>query len=400
MTAATTQSGASPTAFVALPDALNADVQEWYRWFHRHPELSYEEFGTTARILEILESHGVEILESGLRTGVVAIVRGASAKPVIALRGDIDGLPITENTGLDYASDNAGVMHGCGHDSNLTVALGAAILLNERRASLPGTVKIIFQPAEEGRATAERPTGSVQVLNTGVLDDVEAFFGTHDAAGPVGSILIREGGITGAVDKFQVAIHGKGAHAAEPEDGIDPITVLTNVVQGLQAVIGRNLDPSHPRVLSVTHIEAGNSWNVIPQDAFFEGTVRTTEPQDRVLAKKRAIAIINNTAAAYGATADVSWFFGSPSVFNDAGWTRIGREVIAEQGLHADDDHPQLGGEDFSYYLDRKPGLFVHIGAGETGAAHGPTFRPNPAAIGYGIRFLTAIAQKALNELR
>lgn len=238
MTAATTRSGASPTAFVTLPDALNADVQEWYRWFHRHPELSYEEFGTTARIREILESHGVEILESGLRTGVVAIVRGASAKPVIALRGDIDGLPITENTGLDYASDNAGVMHGCGHDFNLTVALGAAILLNERRALLPGTVKIIFQPAEEGRATAERPTGSVQVLNTGVLDDVEAFFGTHDAAGPVGSILIREGGITGAVDKFQVAIHGKGAHAAEPEDGIDPITVLTNVVQGLQASLG------------------------------------------------------------------------------------------------------------------------------------------------------------------
>lgn len=399
-TATVVSETASSAVPVTLSDSLNLDLQEWYRWFHSHPELSYKQFNTTTRIREILESHGIEILDSGLNTGVVAVVRGASATPVIALRGDIDGLPITENTGLDYTSGNTGVMHGCGHDFNLTVALGAAILLNEQRDTLPGTVKIIFQPAEEGRATAQRPTGAVQVLNTGVLDDVEAFFGTHDAAGPVGAILIREGGITGAVDKFQVTIHGKGAHAAEPEDGIDPITVLTNVVQGLQAVIGRNLDPRHPRVLSVTHVEAGSSWNVIPQDAFFEGTVRTTEPQDRILAKERAVSIINNTAAAYGATADVSWFFGSPSVFNDTGWTRIGREIIAEQGLAVDEDRPQLGGEDFSYYLERKPGLFVHIGAGETGAAHGPTFRPDPTAIGSGVRFLTAIALRALEELK
>ena len=402
----------SLTGLTAL-DALDTALQEHYRWFHRHPEPSYEEFETTARIRQILESHGIEILDSGLKTGLVAIIRGRGredghgrgrdengALPVIALRGDIDGLPITENTGLAYASENPGLMHGCGHDFNLTVALGAAILLKRQadNGGLNGTVKVIFQPAEEGRATATRPTGAVQVIDTGVLDDVQAFFGTHDGPGEVGSIRIREGGVSGAVDKFQVTIHGKGSHAAEPDGGVDPILVLTHIVQGLQSIVGRNIDPAHPRVLSVTHIEAGSSWNVIPQDAFFEGTVRTTEPEDRALAKDRAIAIIENTATAYGASADVEWFFGSPSVVNDPDWADFGRRVALDEGLAVAVDRPQLSGEDFSYYLDKAPGLFVHIGAGDTGAAHGPTFRPDPAGIVSGARFLATIATRALDE--
>ncbi|WP_338069763.1 amidohydrolase [Bifidobacterium santillanense] len=394
----------TPTTETPDLHTLDALLQEHYRWFHRHPEPSYEEFETTARIRGILEDHGIEILDSGLATGLVAIVRGASndaSAPVVAIRGDIDGLPIVENTGLDYASENPGLMHGCGHDFNLSVALGAAVLLKRRAdaGDLAGDVKIIFQPAEEGRATAERPTGAVQVLNTGVLDDVRAFFGTHDGPGEVGSIRIREGGVSGAVDKFQVTIHGKGSHAAEPDGGVDPIVVLTNVVQALQSVVGRSLDPAHPRVLSVTHIEAGSSWNVIPQDAFFEGTVRVTEPEDRVIAKDRAVAIIENVAAAYGASADIEWFFGSPSVVNDPHWADFGRRVALDNGLDVAVDRPQLSGEDFSYYLDRAPGLFVHIGAGDTGAAHGPTFRPDPAGIIAGARFLDALAADALDAL-
>lgn len=384
------------TATNAQP--LESELLEHYRWFHRHPEPSYEEFATTARLRGILESHGIEILDSGLKTGLVAVVRGALPGPVVAIRGDIDGLPITENTGLPYASENEGLMHGCGHDFNMTVAVGAAILLQERRDTLHGTVKVILQPAEEGKATKERPTGAVQVLDTGVLDDVQAFFGTHDWPGETGAIAIREGGLTGAVDKFQATIHGSGSHAAEPQHGVDPITVLGAVLQGLQAVTARNLDPVNPRVLSVTHVEAGSTWNVIPSTAFLEGTVRTTEPADREAAKSRAVAIIERTAEAYGATAEVSWFFGSPSVVNDPAWSRFGRRVAGDEGIAVTEDRPQLGGEDFSYYLQRIPGLFVHVGAGDAGAVHTPTFRPDPAGIWPGVRFLAALAAHATEE--
>ena len=378
---------------------LEQGLLEHYRWFHRHPEPSYEEHTTTARIRRILESHSVEILNTGLKTGLVAVIRGTQPGPVIALRGDIDGLPITENTGLPYASEHAGYMHGCGHDFNLTVALGAAIELQAARNTLAGTIKVIFQPAEEGRVTKERPTGAVQVLNTGALDDVQAFFGTHDAPGEVGAIYIKEGGTSGAVDKFAITVTGHGTHAAEPTKGDDVIVAVAAIVQSLQTVVSRSIDPVHPAVLSVTHIEAGNTWNVLPSTAFLEGTVRTTERADRQIAKDRAVRIVENTAAAYGVSADVQWFFGSPSVDNDPHWAEVGRKIADENGLETRSGWADLGGEDFSYYLDRAPGLFVRIGAGDTNAPHGPTFAPDPHGIISGVRFLTAIAQRALAEL-
>lgn len=379
--------------------ALEQSLLDHYRWFHRHPEPSYEEHATTEHIRRILEEQGIEILKTGLKTGLIAIIRGGRPGPVIALRGDIDGLPITENTGLPYTSEHAGYMHGCGHDFNLTVALGAAIELHAVRDDLAGTIKVIFQPAEEGRATKERPTGAVQVLNTGALDDVQAFFGTHDAPGEVGAIYIKEGGTSGAVDKFAVTIHGHGTHAAEPTKGDDVIVATAAIVQSLQTVVSRSIDPVHPAVLSITHLEAGNTWNVLPSEAFLEGTVRTTERADRQIAKDRAVRIIENTAAAYGVTASVQWFFGSPSVDNSAHWAAVGRRIAAEEGLETRPGWADLGGEDFSYYLDHAPGLFVRIGAGDTNAPHGPTFAPDPHGIIAGVRFLTAIAKRALAEL-
>ena len=379
-------------------EALHDELIRHYAWFHQHPELSNQEFNTTARIAQILRGHGIEILDSGLNTGLVAIVRGSAPSPVVALRGDIDALPVQESTGLPYASQTPGVMHACGHDFNLSVALGAAILLQRRRDQLAGAVKIIFQPAEEILASAEHPTGAVQVLNTGILDDVHAFFGTHDAQGQVGSVYISEGGLSGAVDKFQVTIHGVGTHAAHPNDGVDPIPALTSIVQGLQTVVGRNLDPLHPRLLSVTHIESGHTWNVLPQDAFFEGTVRTTEPDDRQIVKSAAIRIIENTASAYGTTASVRWGFGSPAVYNNPTWVNVARAVAHDEGIDVQPDPVRLGGEDFSYYLQRRQGLFVHVGAGQTGAIHGPTFSPDPAGIPNGARFLAALAIRALHS--
>lgn len=379
-------------------EGIRGELLTNYEWFHRHPELSNREFETTARITRILQDHGIEILDSGLATGLVAVIRGGVPGPVIALRGDIDALPVREETGLPYASENPGVMHACGHDFNLSVALGAAILLQGHRDALHGTVKVIFQPAEESRATPESPTGAVQVLNTGVLDDVRAFFGTHDAEGRVGAIYIREGGISGAVDKFEVRIHGRGAHAAHPNQGVDVISVLTAMVQGLQTIVGRNVEPVHPRVLSVTHLEAGHTWNVMADEAFFEGTVRTTEPGDRDLIHDAALRIINNTAAAFGAKAEVDWEFGSPAVFNNPAWAQEARAVGANEGLDVKDDAVKLGGEDFSYYLQRQQGLFVHVGAGNAGAIHGSRFSPDPAGIIPGSHFLAALAVQALHD--
>lgn len=378
---------------------LDAELREWYRWFHSHPELSYQEFDTTARIRAILEDHGIEILDSGLKTGLVAAVRGSQDGPVVALRGDIDGLPIEEATGLPYASQNQGVMHGCGHDFNLSVALGAALLLQEERERLKGTVKVIFQPAEEGRATKEQPTGAVQVIETGVLDDVQAFFGTHDAPGEVGGIYLKAGGASGAVDKFAVTVHGRGTHAASPTGGVDAVLAAAAIAQALHSVVSRDIDPTHPRVLSVTHIEAGKAWNVLPETAFLEGTVRTSEAEDRQIAKQAALRVIEGTAAAYGATAETMWFFGSPSVQNDAHWTEVARRAAADEGLEVFEGKAGLGGEDFSYYLDKAPGVFVRIGAGATGAAHSPSFAPDPAGIIAGAKLLRNLAEKALDEL-
>ena len=388
----------APAIAPAELDGIRDELIEHYRWFHRHPELSNREFETTSEITRILRDHGVEILDSGLVTGVVGIVRGARPGPVIALRGDIDALTVQEETGLPYASENSGVMHACGHDFNLSVALGAAILLERHRDALEGGVKIIFQPAEESLATAASPTGAVQVLNTGVLDDVQAFFGTHDAQGLPGTIYLREGGISGAVDKFQVRIHGRGAHAAHPDAGIDAIPVLTAIVQGLQTIVGRNIDPLHPRVLSVTHLEAGHTWNVLAGEAFFEGTVRTTQPKDRDTIKQAAVRIIENTASAFGATAEVDWEFGSPSVVNNPTWTAVARTLGDEESLDIQDDEVRLGGEDFSYYLQRQPGLFVHVGAGDAGAIHSSRFTPDPAGILPGAHFLAALAIRALQR--
>ncbi|MFT8573933.1 MULTISPECIES: M20 metallopeptidase family protein [Bifidobacterium] len=217
--------------------------------------------------------------------------------------------------------------------------------------------------------------------------------------GPLGSILLREGSTTGAVDKFQVTINGRGTHAASPQHGADPVVATTAIIQSLQSVVGRNLDPVLPRVLSVTHIDAGTTWNAIPQSAFFEGTVRTALADDRTLAKTVAERLIHDIAAAYGTTAEINWFFGSPAVINDEHWTQVAEKVVSNLGLKHIKPDPGIGGEDFSYYLQKAPGVFAHIGAGDAGAGHSPQFAPDPAGIHYGVAFLTSIALAALDEL-
>ena len=395
-------------------DDLEAELIDNYHWFHRHAELSYQEFDTTQRIRELLERHGIDVLDTDLPTGLVAVIRGTASgsaqSPVVAIRGDIDALPLTEETGLPYASEHPGVMHACGHDVNLLVALGAAILLNERRDQFAGTVKVIFQPAEEVRADAEHPTGAVRVLQTGALDDVQAFFGTHDADTlPLGTVGVSAGAVSGAVDKFAVTITGQGTHAAHPDHGVNPITVLLSAVNALNTITGQSVDPTHPSVLTVTHIDAGETWNVVPQTAFFEGTVRTANVEDRERIHQTLVRAVTGAAQTYGASAEVGWFPSSNSVINDGHWADVARDVAGEVGLSVAPSPASLGGEDFSYFLSRPdgryvPGVFVHVGAASAQfpphVIHAPQFAPDPRAIIGGARFLSRLAERALGELR
>ncbi|MCH4159296.1 MAG: amidohydrolase [Bifidobacterium minimum] len=407
-----------------------------YRWFHRHPELSYEEIGTTARIRMLLETNGIEVLDSGLRTGLVAIIRTDAPapggrrdnrdnrnnrnnrdgrdthvdRPVIAIRGDIDALPLDERTGLAYSSENPGVMHACGHDVNLMVALGAAILLSSRSDELAGDVKVVFQPAEEVRADEEHPTGAVAVRRTGVLDDVRVFLGTHDTDElGVGQIGISSGAVSGAVDKFRIDITGHGTHAAHPDKGVNPVSVAAAIVTALQNLASQEVDPVHPHVLTVTHLEAGDTWNVVPSTAFLEGTVRTADVDDRDRIRQGILRVSELTAQAFGAHADVAWTPSSPSVINDSGLAAAAREVAETSGLLSVASPATLGGEDFSYYLRHDDewtgaaGLFVHLGAASAEfpphVIHSPFFAPDPRAIPSGARFLADLSIRVLHDL-
>lgn len=362
---------------------------------HRHPELAFEERRTTALLRETLTRAGIPVLDSGLETGLIAEIRGGRPGPVIGLRADIDALPVQEETGLPYASLEPGRMHACGHDFHAAMLLGAALDLNAERAELPGTVRLIFQPAEEIDSGARR------VLATGLLDGCALFLAGHTypqfAAGTLG---IREGPVMAAVDRFEVVLRGVGCHAGQPAKGVDPIAVQAAVVQSLQTVVSRNMDPFTPRVLSVTHVEAGSTWNVIPESARLEGTLRTLDAGQRALARERFHALVRGVAAAYGAQAEIHWIPGSGAVINDEKLCILARETAAQAGLAVDRQEDTMGGEDFACYLEKKPGLFFRVGTGGGYPAHHPRFTADPAALPPAAAFFAMLARRCLMEYR
>ena len=243
---------------MAAIEDIEAFIVEEFEWFHRHPELSYEEVETTKRIRVSLERAGIRILDLPLKTGLVAEV--GQGEPLVALRTDIDALPIEEQTDLPYRSEHRGRMHACGHDFHISSVLGAALLLKQHEQELTGRVRIFFQPAEEA------PGGAKVLIEAGALKDVAAIFGLH--ASPlmeVGTVGISEGAVMAAVDRFVFRFHGTGTHAAHPESGVDPIVLAAAFIQSVQTVVARNLNPFSAGVVSVTHIAAGNTWNVIPE---------------------------------------------------------------------------------------------------------------------------------------
>lgn len=374
-------------------DALEKMLIERRRELHRHPELAFEEKDTTAKIKSWLAEASITLADLPLETGALAVIGGKKPGPVIALRTDIDALPIAEKTGLPFASVVPGKMHACGHDLHMTSMLGAALLLKKREDKLNGTVKIIFQPAEEIGEGAQR------VLKTHVLDDVRAICGMHIMPYlPVGTVGIKSGPLMAGVDHFIIDLSGKGTHGAVPEQGNDLIVVSAQIISALQSIVSRELSPLDQAVISTTRITAGNTWNVMPNHAQLEGTVRTFTEQTRNKIEQRMNELVTRIAAAFAVTGKLTYLRQGPPVDNDPGLAGLAQEAAREAGLKVVDPEPTTIGEDFAFYQKQMTSLFVFMGVSGSSGLHHADLIVDERAIGKSARFFAALAERLLNN--
>jgi len=412
------QSQISPQQLDSLASATQPQVVEWRRWFHENPELSNREFNTSARVAEILTEMGLEPQTGIAHTGVVAIIEGGRPGPLVAIRADMDGLPVTEETGLPFASralgeyngQEVGVMHACGHDSHMAMALGAASVLNSVKDDLPGSVMVIFQPAEES-APAGEEGGAELMLKEGLFEPrmPEAIFGIHVGIGqPGGKIAVRAGPQLAAVDSFNLVVHGKQTHGARPWDGIDPIVVASQIVLGLQTVASRQVDVTQaPSIVTVGRIAGGVRNNVIPDSVEMEGTIRTFDAAMREQIHMRIERTARMIAESAGASIEFKLRYGYPATINNPELTvrmmptlqRVGGEggVVSVQ--------PQTIAEDFSYYANETPGLYLFIGNGKPGldpqtlpSNHSPLFDMYEPSMELGVRAFSHLVVDYLQE--
>jgi hippurate hydrolase len=377
---------------------MQEEISAWRRDFHANPEILYEVHRTAGIVAEKLREFGCDEVVTGIgRTGVVAVIKGKTNRSgrVIGLRADMDALPITETSGVPWASNNKGMMHACGHDGHTAMLLGAAKYLTEAR-NFDGTAVLIFQPAEEGGA------GGLAMVKDGLMDrwKIEQVYGLHNSPGiPVGHFAIRPGPILAAADRIDIRISGHGAHAARPHMSVDPIAVGCQLHAALQTIVARNIDPLKSAVVSLTMFQAGEASNVIPQTARLQGTVRTLEPmvRDRVEARMREIAA--GIAAAHGATIALDYNRGYPVTRNHEAETefaaRIARDVAGEGGVDTN-MAPLMGGEDFSYMLEARPGAFIFMGVGDTAGLHHPDYDFNDEAIPAGVSYWARLVETAM----
>ncbi|PWC12785.1 amidohydrolase [Brenneria roseae subsp. americana] len=379
---------------VCSDDSFEQQLIEWRRELHQYPELSNQEHQTTTRITNWLQDKGIPLLPLPLTSGVVAEL-GNGPGPIIALRADIDALPIEELTDLPFRSKNPGVMHACGHDFHTAVMLGAACLLKKYETRLPGKVRIFFQPAEEVS------TGAKHLIQAGALQDVSAIFGLHNAPDlPAGTFATRGGPFYANVDRFSIHVTGKGAHAAKPEEGIDSIVAACNIVNALQTLPSRSFSSLESLVISVTRINGGNTWNVLPQTVELEGTVRTYNTQIREQIPARIRQLIQGITLALGARAELHWQPGPPSVVNTDFWADFSKKIAQDAGYQVENAELQMSGEDFALYLQQIPGTFVSIGSGSEFGLHHPQFNPDERAIAPAARYFAQLAEAALHQQR
>ncbi|MED3563815.1 amidohydrolase [Bacillus xiapuensis] len=365
------------------------------RDLHLEPELANEEYETTRKIKEALLSKDINILSLPLKTGVVAEIKGSKPGPTIALRCDIDALPILEQSEVSFTSKHQGVMHACGHDFHTSVILGTAFLLKKEENGLAGTILLVFQPAEE------TGHGAREVIETHVLDDVDVIFGLHnDPTLKVGELGTKHGALTAGVDRFEIHVTATGAHAAKPEEGNDPIVITGQIISTLQTIISRNVPPRETAVVSITQIHSGSTWNVIPDTAYLEGTVRTFSKTQRAFIQKRMEQILHGIGATFNAKVELFWHPGPPSVDNTPEWADFALEVGAKAGYKTRIVEASSIGEDFAFYQEKLPGAFVMIGSGGPYDLHHPKFVVDEAAILPAAEYFRLLALEALEKLK
>lgn len=375
-------------------EALKDKIIEWRRHLHQNPELSFEEHNTVKFVKEKLEALNFEIEYPVAKTGLVATLKGESAGPTVALRADMDALPIQEESTLEYKSKVDGVGHLCGHDAHTSILLGAAHILSKQPLKR-GNIKLLFQPAEEGYA------GGRLMVEEGALKnpDVDAVAGLHvHPTIKTGETSITEGFATACTDSFDITIIGKGGHAAHPHLSIDPIAISSTVIASLQQIVSRNIDPLENIVLTIGKIEGGFARNVIAPEVRLEGTVRLLNPELRPVVKEKMDQYLDGVTSGMGATYDFDYTYGYPSVYNEPSLIPTLRatvdKILGENQLL--DVNPSMGGEDFSYYAKEVPGIFFRLGtnSGEDTAYpnHHPKFNVDEDALPYGAAILSQFA--------
>ncbi|MCT4493160.1 M20 aminoacylase family protein [Bosea minatitlanensis] len=380
--------------------ALTPEITAIRRDIHRHPELMYEEHRTAGLVAEKLKEWGVDEVVTGLgRTGVVGVIKGKGqgSGKVIGLRADMDALPIHEETNLEHRSTVPGKMHACGHDGHTAMLLGAARYLTQTR-DFDGTAVLIFQPAEEGGA------GAKAMIDDGLISrfGVQEVYGMHNKPGvPVGKFEIAKGPAMAAADRIHLKIEGLGGHAAAPHRVNDPIVASCALVSALQTVASRNADPLESIVVSITALNAGEAFNVIPQTAEIKGSVRTLTPQTRALAQKRITEIVDGVMKAFGMKYELEYHLGYPVTFNHHGQTdfvtSVAKEVFGSDSITTDVP-PTMGSEDFSFMLEERPGAFINIGNGDSAGLHHPAYEFNDQAIPVGVNYWASLIEIAMPQ--
>jgi amidohydrolase len=379
---------------------LQPDIQAWRRDIHENPELLYDVHRTAAVVADKLREFGCDEVVTGLgKTGVVGVIKGRKPlgkndNKVIGLRADMDALPIEEATNLPYASKTPGKMHACGHDGHTAMLLGAARYLAETR-NFAGDAVVIFQPAEEGGA------GAAAMIKDGLMDrfKIEQVFGMHNTPGlPVGSFAIRPGPMMAATASIDIKIEGHGGHAARPHKTIDSLLVGTQLVQALQSIVSRNVDPLESAVLSICEFHAGNARNVIPQSAILRGTVRTLTKETAELVEKRVREIVAGVAQMTEAKIELVYEHGYPVTVNHPLQTdfaiQVAKEISGDKNVY--ETPPMMGAEDFSYMLEARPGAFIFCGNGDTAGLHHPAYNFNDDAIPFGTSYWVKLVENTL----
>ena len=374
------------------------EIAEWRHDFHRYPELLYEVHRTAAQVVDKLKSFGCDEVVAGIgRTGVVGVIQGKKrgSGKVVGMRADMDALPIEEITGLPYASKTPGKMHACGHDGHTSMLLGAARHLCETR-NFDGTAVVIFQPAEEGGA------GAKAMIEDGLLDrfGIQEVYGLHNYPGMgVGTFAIRSGPLMAAADRLQIEIEGVGGHAARPHKAVDTVLVGSAIVNALQQIVSRNIDPLENAVVSITLFQAGTTDNVIPQTALLRGTARSLNAQVRDTLEKRVVEIAEGVAKLYGAKVKVIYSRDYPVVVNHPGETEFAAGIASQIAGGANVDsaaRPVMGGEDFAFMLEKRPGAFIFMGNGDSANLHHPAYDFNDKAIPFGASYWVRLVETAM----